>query len=89
MKNIKAVINIIYLTLFYKVFYSEQRQGLMIRKRIISFIIVSPLTIPFWALCSVIDYINYMIEYKSAWIEYDKNKKLTFKQRLAIKLNLQ
>ena len=89
MKNVKAVINIIYLTLFYKVFYSEERQGLMIRKRIISFIIVSPLTIPFWAFCSIFDYIKYVLEYNAVWIEYDKSKKLTFKQRLAIKLNLQ
>lgn len=89
-KNIAAVINIIYLTIFYKVFYAEDKEGFMMRKRILPFLLVAPIALPFWMFFSIFDYINYVLEYKSQWVEFkDNSKKLTFKQRLAVKLNFQ
>lgn len=93
-KNIAAVINIIYLTIFYKVFYSEEKSGYMMKKRILPFLIITPIILPFWmfsSLCSsVFSYIYYILQYKSQWVTFkDNSKKLTFKQRLAVKLNFQ
>jgi len=88
MKNTKKVINIIYLTIFYKVFYSEDKKGYMMKKRVLPFLLISPMVLPFWMLCSISNYIIYILEYKSQWVELkDDSKKLTFKQRLVIKLN--
>lgn len=90
MGNIKAVINIIYLTIFYKVFYSKEKEGYMMKKRVLPFLVISPIIIPIYMFCSIFDYINYVLEYKSQWVTLkDNSKKPTFKQRLAIKLNFQ
>lgn len=89
-KNISAVINIIYLTIFYKVFYDEDKEGFMMKKRILPFLVIAPIVLPFYMLSSIFSYINYMFEYKSQWVTFkDDSKKLTFKQRLAVKLNFQ
>lgn len=93
-KNIARVINILYLTIFYKVFYSEEKEGYMMKKRILPFLVISPIVLPFWILSSlfssVFSYLNYILEYRSQWITFkDNSKKPTFKQRLAIKLNFQ
>ena len=89
-KNLAAVINIIYLTIFYKVFYAEDKEGFMMKKRILPFLVIAPIVLPFYMLSSIFSYINYINEYKSQWITFkDDSKKLTFKQRLAVKLNFQ
>lgn len=78
-----------YLTIVYKVFYfrDEQREGWFVKKNPITMLLIAPIMIPFFMLNGILLYWDWATNYYFHWVE-GKKRKLTFKEKLAIKYKL-
>ena len=87
--HVRHWLYLLVLTVGYKVFYlkDNDHNGWFVKKNPITMIVIAPIILPFFMIYGIFLYWNWATNWYCRWISGEK-KRLTFKQKLYIKMQL-